>query len=230
MDRDNLVARLTIESFGNEGHANSVHLMVTPRSPLQYRALGFHRHGENSRVLLLEKASDTRKSAAGSDTGDKGVDAPFHLLPQFVGGGGMVVVGIRAILELQCSKAARSFFSHGAATANSPCHGLFLRSADHGGAKAPHEDAFLLRKAFRHKKNHLVAAMHANQGQPNPGIPGRCLNDGSTWLQQTATLCVQNHAQRGPVLDAAPGIEELEFGVNVGRFRGYPPMKVEHGG
>ena len=72
--------------------------------------------------------------------------------------------------------------------------------------------------------------MHAHQGEPYPGIAGRRLEDGPTRLQQTTTLRVQNHAQRGPVLDAAAGIEELEFGVDVGRPCGHDPVKVKHGG
>ncbi len=85
-------------------------------------------------------------------------------------------------------------------------------------------------KPFGHKEHHLVAAMHANQGQPYPGIAGGRLDDGRTRLQQTTALRVQDHAQRRPVLDAAAGVEELKFGVDVGRPGGHHPVKVEHGG
>ncbi len=139
-------------------------------------------------------------------------------------------VGIGGIFELQRGKRARGFRGHGAAAADGARHGLCLRSADHGGAKATHEDAFLFRKAFGHKEHDLVAAMHAHQGKPHPGIAGGRLEDGCARLQQTTPFGVQNHAQRGPVLDAAAGIEELEFGVNIGRPGGHHPVKVQHGG
>ncbi len=105
-----------------------------------------------------------------------------------------------------------------------------FRGADHRGAKATHENAFLLRKALGHKKHDLVAAMHAHQGKAYAGIAGGGLEDGGAGLQQTTAFGVENHAQRGPVLDAAARVEELQFGVNVGRPRGHDPVKVEHGG
>ena len=158
-------------------------------------------------MLFLEKARDARKSASGPDTGDKGIDPALHLFPEFVGGGGMVEVGIGGVFELESGKGARGFRCHGAAAADGSSHGLCLRSADDGGAKAAHENALFFGKAFGHKENHLVAAMHAHQGEPHPGIAGCRLYDGPAWLQQAAPFGVQDHAQRCPILNAAAGIE-----------------------
>ena len=158
-------------------------------------------------VLFLKKASDTGESATGPDTADKGIHPALHLLPELGGRGGIVEVGIGGVLELEGGKRARGFRGHGPAAADGARHGLCLRSADHRGAKTAHEDAFLFGKAFGHKEYDFVTAMHAHQGKPHPGIAGGRLDDGCARLQQAAPFGVQNHAQRGPILDAAAGIE-----------------------
>ncbi len=181
--------------------------MGTLLAPLQYGALGLDSYRENARGLLLEKARDTRKSTSGPDTGDKSIDPALHLLPEFVGSGGMVEVGIGGVFELESGKGPRGFGRHGPAAADGSGHGLCLRRADNRGPKAAHENALFFGKAFGHKENHLVAAMHAHQGEPHPGIAGGCLDDSPAWLQQAAPFGIQDHAQRCPILNAAAGIE-----------------------
>ncbi len=112
--------------------------------------------------MFFKKARDPGEGATGADTGDKGVHVPFHLLPQLAGGGGVVEFRVGSIVELQCGKRAGGFRLQGAATPDGALHPLVFGGADHGGAEAPHQDAFLLGKAFGYKEDNLVAPMHAD--------------------------------------------------------------------
>jgi hypothetical protein len=122
------------------------------------------------------------------------------------------------------------FFGHGPAAPDGARHGLGLRSTDDGGAKAAHEDAFFLSKAFGHEEDNLVTAMNADQGEAHTGIAGRGLYDGCAGLEETPPLGIQDHTQGCAVFDTAARIEELEFYVDIGCPGRDKPVEMEHGG
>ena len=94
--------------------------------------------------------------------------------------------------------------------------------------KAAHQDALLLGKAFGNEKNHPIAAIHAYQRQADAGVARRRLQNRRTRLEQAAPFGIENHSQRGAVLDAAARIQEFELGIDRRRLRADHPAKMQH--
>src|SRR5580698_1474860 len=117
---------------------------MTRLAALEYGSLRLDDHGQNVWVLLLQEASDPGEGATRAHSTGKGIYAAFHLLPKFASRRVVVKIRISGIIELQSRKGSWRFGCHFPAAPDSALHGLCFRSADHGRAKASHQDAFFL--------------------------------------------------------------------------------------
>src|SRR5437879_4869178 len=92
--------------------------------------------------MLLQKTSDPGKRSRGSRSNRNRIDATFHLFKNFTGGSLVMEVRIGRVFKLSGHEsggiASRQIFG----TLDCTLHALGLRSPDHFGAEASHDDYF----------------------------------------------------------------------------------------
>ena len=218
-----------MEGFRDEADADALDFVLGRRVALQDGALGFDGDCDGGGVALLEEAGDAGECAAGADAGDEAVDAPLQLFPDFGGGCVVMVVGVGLVLELEGDEGVGDGCGGGAGSLDGAGHAFSLRGAVHGCAEAAHEDAFLFGEALGDEEQDLVAAVDADKGESDAGVPGGRLNDCRTRAKQAACLGVEDDAEGGAVFDAAAGVEELELGEEGGGGRWGDAAEAEHG-
>src|SRR5580658_605325 len=97
-----------MECFGNEADADAFHAMLARRSPLQDRALGLNRDGNDGWALLLQETRYAGECSAGAHPGYEPVHAALHLLPDLDCRGVVVVLRVGLILKLERYERARN--------------------------------------------------------------------------------------------------------------------------
>src|SRR5580698_5906998 len=110
---------------------------------------------------------------------------------------------ISIVLELERGEYIGVGSGQGTCAADSPAHAFCFRSALDSGSKATHQYAFFFGISFGHEQHNLVAAVDADQSQPNPGIARRGFHNCRSGLQDAPHLCIENHAERGAIFYAA---------------------------
>ncbi len=82
-------------------------------------------------------------------------------------------------------------------------HALGVRGAGDLGAQGPHDHDFFLRKMLGDKQRDLVAAIHPNQRQPDPGVPGGGFDDGASRPERPCSSARANNSDGGAVFHAS---------------------------
>jgi len=190
--------------------------------------LGLHGHRKDARILFLEKAGHTGKCSTRADAGDEGVHPAFHLLPNLDRRGVVMELWIRLVFELQRRKYIRIVLRQSQCLLNRPLHAFHLRRAHDRRAEAAHQDAFFFRKALGNEEHDSIATVRADEGQTHAGVAGGRLDDRRSWLENAALLRVEDHPQRGAILHAAAGVQELELGVHGRPLRPSDSPQVQH--
>ena len=81
-----------------------------------------------------------------------------------------------------------------------------------GLEKVPALDAHSL----RHGEDGPVALCDSHPSQTDTGVAAGRLDDGCSWLEHAFRLCIFNHRESDPVLDAAARIGFLQFDCDSG--------------
>ena len=120
---------------------------------------------------------------------------------------------------------ATSFF----ASPDGALHALGVGSASHLGAQRPHDRHFFLGKVLRHKQPHFVAAVHADQRQPDAGISRGRLDNRSAGREFSFLLGAPDDPNRRAVFHAAARIQVFQLGEHVRRSGRNQPLQLQHG-
>ena len=223
------VADAAVEGGGDEGDAYAFDLVRAGFAAFEHAAFGFDRNSKDLGQALFEQACDAGEGACGADSDDGGIDAAFHLLPDFLRGGFFVEVGVGWIFKLHGSPTAGGFALEGEHAADGPGHHFFRRRLDDLRAEATHERAFFFRVAIRHEQAHTIAALHSDESQTDAGISCCGFADGAPGAEDAAAFGIEHNAEGGAVLDAAAGIHHVELGPNLGAAGRDYAIEPHHG-
>src|SRR5580765_3356679 len=101
VDVDDLVVDLAVEDLGDEVGAEALDLVAGGRTPVEDRRLGrLHRDDLDVGLAALEDLADAGDRAAGTDPGHDDVDLAVGVLPDLLGRGLAVDLGVRRVGEL----------------------------------------------------------------------------------------------------------------------------------
>ena len=82
-------------------------------------------------------------------------------------------------------------------------------------AEGLHDDDFFLRIILGHKQPHLVAPIHADQGEPDARVSRRRLDNCSAGRELSFLLCPPNDPNCRAIFYASARIEVFQLGENV---------------
>ena len=180
----------------------------------KHRALGI---GEDHRGLgrrLPHEPADAGQRAAGADADHDGVDVAVHLAQDFRAGRRLVRPRIGRIGELvdedRAGRAARDRLGHVLIVVGMALADVRARGDDLGahGLGVQH---LLPRHLVGHDQQRAIALAAAHQGEPEPGIAGRRLDDRAAGLELAVGLRRLDHRARRPVLERAGRVRALEL-------------------
>ena len=117
-----------------------------------------------------------------------------------------MVVGIRGVLELsrhECAGIASRPFP---GVLDGSLNALGFRGAGHLRAERTHDRDFLLGEILGNEQHHPVAAIDANQGQPDSRVSSGGFDNRASRLEQPLIFRPPDDADGRPVLYAASGI------------------------
>ena len=203
--------------------------MRTSRTTAQNRTLCFHGDRQSARPALLHVAGNAGECARRSRTNYDGINDPFHLLVDFAGGGFVVIFRISWILKLRCHESVGVLGGEFVGLLDRSLHALRIWGADDLGAEGPHDYGFFLREALRNEECHLVAAVHADQGEADPGIAGGRFNNGSSWPETPFFLGSLNDPDGGAVFYAPARIQVFQLGIDLSRAGRNNSFELEDG-
>ena len=104
------------------------------------------------------------------------------------------------------------------------------RAHHHLGAVGPQECHLLGGDLVGHGEDAAVAAAGGDDGQPDPGVARGGLDDRSSRPEESVAFGRVDHGHGGTVLDAAAGVEELEFGQQLAGEVASDPIESDERG
>ena len=105
------------------------------------------------------------------------------------------------------------------------------RRADHHLCAIGPEECHLLRSDLvGHREDAAVAAAGGDDGQADAGVARRRLDDGPARPEPPLAFRRIDHGERGAVLDAASGVQELQLGQHLAGKVPSDPVETDEGG
>ena len=148
--------------------------------------------------------------AARADAGDDDVDLAVGVLPDLLGRGLAVDLGVGRVGELAGEDAA-ALGRDLVGALDGTLHPGGRVGEDELGAEGTEEGAALLRHRLRHGEHDVVASGGADHGEGDAGVARRRLDDRAAGLELTARLGGVDDGHPDAVLDGAGGVVELEL-------------------
>ena len=171
-------------------------------------------------IALLQAARDPADRPAGSQPGDEVRQLARGLLPDL--GPGALVVGqwVGRIVILVGEERSRPLL--GDALGHRVVRVGRVRrhrggAQQHLGAVCLEQVHLLARDLVRHAEHGAVAAHRRHHRQTDAGVARGAFDDRAPGFEQALALGGLDHREADTVLDAAPGVEELELGEYRGR-------------
>ena len=113
--------------------------------------------------------------------------------------------------------------------ADSALHALGVRCTSHLGAEGAHDLDLFLGEVLGHEQLHLIAAIDADQRQPDAGISRGRLDDRPAGLELAFLLGAADDPDGCAILHAAAGIQVLQLSEYVSRSRGDQSLQLNIG-
>ena len=239
-DGDGLVDAREIAHRGHEVLADALDL---PRAGDLADGAGAHvlgqdgagrvrQHNGHVRGGAREEAAEPGDGAARADTADHGVEVVVHLLPNLRRGRFLVGLGVGGVAELVDVERVVAFvrqplgqvlvvFRVALGDIGPGQHDLRAHGAQ--------VEDFLLAHLVGDDQDQAVALLPGDQGEPEPGIAGRGLDEGAARLDAAVALGRLDHAECGPVLDRAARILVLQLDEQPAR-PGIEGTQLDHRG
>ncbi len=217
-----------VVGVGPEVLADALDQVGPPRTSGIHRALRVGPHDLDGRVLALQVTADPADRAPRADAGDQMGDAARRLAPDLRPGRQLVGPGIVRVGVLVGHERPRRGLHQapGDRVVRVRMGGLDGRGAHHHfGTVRPQERHLLVGDLVRHGEHAAVAAPGGHDGEPDPGVTRRRLDDRAAPPELPFLLRRFDHEQRRPVFDAPPGVEHLQLGEQLGRY--VPPDAVQ---
>ena len=212
-DRDDVVVEVRVPRGREEVLADALHEVRAPRPAREHRALGVGGDDLDGRVLGLQVAGDPGDRAARAGPGDEVGDAPGRLGPQ-LGPGGLLVgqrVGRVGVLVGPERVALGRQALGDRVVALRVLGGDGDRAHDDLGPVGLEQRDLLRSDLVGHHEHAAVAALGSDDGEADPGVAARRLDDRAARLQQPVALGRQDHLQRRAVLGRAAGVRGLHL-------------------
>ena len=194
----------------------------------QDRPFGVGEHHLRFRRLRGHEPADPGDRAAGADAADNGIHIACHLRENLWASAGLVRLRIGRIAELVGPPGAGNFPDQ-ARRNLLVVIGMALVDVGPGqadvGAQGFQVENLLLAHLVRHNQDAAVASEDADQGEAEPGVARRRLDDRTAGLELAGFFCGPDHRERDPVLDRTAGILAFQFeeqaarsGIEAGGF------------
>ena len=181
-------------------------------------------------LLRLQIPPDAADRATGAHACDEVGDASRRLSPDLGTGGGLVgarIAGIGVLVGLECSRRRRGDPVGHRVVRVGVLWSDRSRTYHDLRPEGPEELTLLLGDLVGHGEDALVAALCRHHGQTDARVARRRFDDGATETEQPVGLGGIEHREGRPVLDAATGIEILEFGQKVTRQISPDPVEPD---
>src|SRR5690606_9663461 len=207
-----LVVDLGVEDLGHEVRAEALDLVRTRLAAVEDRRLGgLDRDDLHARLALLEHLPHTRDGPARADARDEDVDLAVGVLPDLLGRRRAVDRGVRLVRELPREDRARALGGDALGGLDRATHTLRAGGQDELGTVGTQESPALLRHRLGHRQDDLVAARGTHEGERDPGVAARRLDDRPAWGQLAGGLRGVDDRDTDAVLDRARRVVELEL-------------------
>ena len=181
--------------------------------------LGLNGEGQEFRFSAFDHFGDAGQGAAGADADDRRVDTALGIVPDFLGRGEAVNLGIGRVYELLQHDRAGGLFDQFLGPLHGPPHAQFDRGEFCFGAQQVEHLPALIGHASRHRQDQPVSLGGADESQGNPGIARGRLDQGGSGLDKAFAFGGLDHGNPDAVLDRAQGIEKLALSQD---FRLHP--------
>ena len=140
---------------------------------------------------------------------------PLQLIVELAASGLVVEVRIRLVFELSSNPRVRSLRGARLHQLDRAHHSFGIGRTNDLSAQRLHKLDFLYGKSLGDRQHNLVAAIAADERQPDAGVAGRGFKNRGAWSQATFLFGALNHSESSAVLDAAARVEVFELGVDV---------------
>jgi hypothetical protein len=128
-------------------------------APRQHRGCRWlDRDRVEGRLPLFQDFAHAGDRPAGPDARDQDVDLPIRIVPELVGGGAAMDVGVRRVLELLRDERVRRPARNLLGFRDGAPHALLRRGQLELRTEQPQQHSPLLRHRLRHGENQLIAA------------------------------------------------------------------------
>ena len=180
----------------------------------QHRRIGgFDRDDLQVRLARLEDLADTGDGSPGTDAGNQDVDLAAGVIPDFLGRGTAMDLGIGRVLELLRDHRVLHLGEQFLGPGDRALHALGAFGENQFGTEQLEHLAPLHRHGLRHGEDQLVALRGGSERQRYAGI-SRCRLDQRRLAGGDAALRFHrlDHRDADPVLYAGDRVEEFQLG------------------
>ncbi len=210
IDLNDVVDDGRVQVFGDEPGSDALDSVLAGRPAADDGGVRWF-NGERFevRILLLEEASGSRDRAAGSDSGNDGVDLVVAVGPNLRPGGGFVNGRVGRVFELLRHERVVGFVDKVLRGIDGAFHAVSGGCQDEVRAHRSQQRASFDRHGFGHCQRELVAFGGTNECQCDPCISAGRFDDVGVGVDVPVTLTGFDHRDADPVLDAVERLEEL---------------------
>src|SRR5690625_3961642 len=212
VDVDDLVVNGGVENFGHEVRPETLDLVRSGFPAVEDG--GFRRFDGNDLYVglaFLEYLAHTGDGAAGADSRDDDVDRAVRVPPDLLRGGLAVDLRVRFVRELPGEDRTGALRRDLLRAGHRTLHPLRTRREHEFRSEGAQQSLALLGHRFRHREHDLVPARRADEGEGDPRVPTRRLNDRATGLKITGRLACITNRHTDAVLHAVRRVIEFEF-------------------
>ena len=230
LHEEDLVQNRAVQDLRDEPGADALNFVGTGVSPREHRGAGrLNRDDPNIRLPLFEDFPASRNRAARPHRGNKRVDPSIQRLPDLERRRRAVYGRIGGIGELVRHKVRGVLSDDAFGLLDRPFHALPGGGQHELSAVRRQQAGAFHAHAFGHDEDQVVPADSGDQGQPDPRIAARGLDDRRPGLNPSLALGLVQHVEADTVLDASARIGGFKLRIDRRRAFFGQPVQADHG-